>query len=310
MADKRLQVFFTVGKMLSFTKAAACLEMTQPAVTFQVRQLEEEYKVRLFDRAHNKIDLTEAGKSVYAFAERIFTVYSEMDYCMREMVGEVSGNLRIGAGQLSAQYLIPALLAEFQEEHKKIHIKLQVASNYNIISLIENNFIDVGVISGNKKINNMVLEPFYQQELVLAVPKQHELAKYEQVTMNELIRFSWIMSEESSSIREIINQYLLDSNVDMNDLNITMELGSAEAIKTAIESGRGISILPKETFAKEVALGTLVAINFDKKMTQSVSFIYKEQKFPLKVVSELINYVKEISDIDYLPRSSNTILES
>ena len=82
------------------------------------------------------------------------------------------------------------------------------------------------------------------------------------------------------------------------------------AIKSAIESGRGISILPKETFAKEVALGSLLAIPFDKKMSQPVSFIYKEQKFPLKIVNELLNYVKEISDMDYLPHSSNTVLES
>lgn len=310
MADKRLQVFYTVGKMLSFTKAAEVLDMTQPAVTFQVRQLEEQYKVRLFDRAHNKIDLTNAGKSVFKFAERIFSVYSEMDFHMQELTREVCGTLKLGAGEVAAQYLIPSFLTEFQKKFKKIHIKLQVDSNENIVSLIENNYIDVGVVEGARQFKNMVQQTFFNQELVLAIPRSHELAKSEQVSLNKLLRFPWVMNNESSTIRQTINKYLTEEKIDKNDLDIVMELGSAEAIKSAIESGRGISILPKETFAKEVALGSLLAISFDKKMSMPVSFIYKEQKFPIKLVNELLMYAKDIFDMDYLPQSFNAVLES
>jgi DNA-binding transcriptional LysR family regulator len=97
MADRRLQVFHTVARLLSFTKAAESLHMTQPAVTFQVRQLEEQFNTRLFDRTHNRISLTDAGSRVYEYADRIFELYSEMENGVREITGEISGSLTIGA---------------------------------------------------------------------------------------------------------------------------------------------------------------------------------------------------------------------
>jgi len=96
MADRRLQVFHTVARLLSFTKAADALHMTQPAVTFQVRQLEEYFNTRLFDRTHNRISLTEAGQRVYGFADQIFRLYDEMEGSVRELTGDISGVLMIG----------------------------------------------------------------------------------------------------------------------------------------------------------------------------------------------------------------------
>ena len=130
---------------------------------------------------------------------------------MQQITGEVSGILRIGASQVSAQYLIPSLLAEFQDQYPKIYIKLSVAPSNDIISLLENNFIDVGIIEDAKDTNNMLIKSFYQQELMLVVPKNHELARYEQVTMSELMRFPWVMREETSNTRIKINQYIKDN---------------------------------------------------------------------------------------------------
>jgi len=110
MSDRRLQVFHTVARLLSFTKAADNLHMTQPAVTFQVRQLEEQFNTRLFDRTHNRISLTEAGKRVFDFSGRIFELYSEMENAVKDMTGDVSGILMIGASTTIAEYMLPALL--------------------------------------------------------------------------------------------------------------------------------------------------------------------------------------------------------
>ena len=110
MADRRLQVFHTVARLLSFTKAAETLHMTQPAVTFQVRQLEEHFNTRLFDRTHNRINLTDAGRQVYAFADRIFELYAEMESSVREITGEIRGALTIGASTTIAEYMLPPCL--------------------------------------------------------------------------------------------------------------------------------------------------------------------------------------------------------
>ena len=110
MADRRLQVFHTVARLLSFTKAAETLHMTQPAVTFQIRQLEEHFNTRLFDRTHNRISLTAAGERVHEYAEKIIVLYGEMDSRVRELTGDVSGILIIGASTTIAEYVLPGLL--------------------------------------------------------------------------------------------------------------------------------------------------------------------------------------------------------
>ncbi|MCP4042583.1 MAG: LysR family transcriptional regulator, partial [Gammaproteobacteria bacterium] len=110
MADRRLQVFHTVARLLSFTKAADALHMTQPAVTFQVRQLEEYFNTRLFDRTHNRISLTEAGERVYRYAGQIFQLYEEMESSVKNLTGDISGVLMLGASMSVAEYMLPSLL--------------------------------------------------------------------------------------------------------------------------------------------------------------------------------------------------------
>ena len=114
MADRRLKVFHTVARLLNFTKAADALHMTQPAVTFQIRQLEEYFNTRLFDRTHNRVSLTEAGQRVYTFSDRIFELYDEMENAIREMTGDVSGVVTLGASTTIAEYMLPFLLGDFK----------------------------------------------------------------------------------------------------------------------------------------------------------------------------------------------------
>ena len=135
MADRRLQVFHTVARLLSFTKAAESLHMTQPAVTFQVRQLEEYFNTRLFDRTHNKVNLTPAGKKVYEFADRIFDLYDEMENSVRELTGEISGALTIGASTTIAEYMLPTLLGEFKAKYPDVAPKIKVAELQGLLAV-------------------------------------------------------------------------------------------------------------------------------------------------------------------------------
>ena len=115
MPDRRLQVFLATARHLSFTKAAEALQMSQPAVTFQIRQLEEEFNTRLFDRAHSSISLTEAGKCVYRYAGKIFGLYTDMENAVREHIGEI-GVIMVGASTTIGDYRLPSLLGEFKRE--------------------------------------------------------------------------------------------------------------------------------------------------------------------------------------------------
>jgi DNA-binding transcriptional LysR family regulator len=132
MADRRLQVFHAVAKQLSFTKAAEVLFMTQPAVTFQIKQLEEHFNTRLFDRGHGRIALTPAGELVLAYAEKILGLSSEMDVRLAEMTGEIGGSLLVGASTTIAEFMLPRILGEFKSLHPNVRPRLVVANSESI----------------------------------------------------------------------------------------------------------------------------------------------------------------------------------
>lgn len=292
MADRRLQVFHTVARLLSFTKAAEHLHMTQPAVTFQVRQLEEYFNTRLFDRTHNRISLTAAGERVYHFADRIFDLYGEMDNAVRELTGEVSGVLLLGASTTIAEYMLPALLGNFKTKYPDVNIRLQVANTDQIVSMIENNSIDLGVVEASVSNKNLVVETCRMDQMVLIVPKGHALANESRVSMSRIADFPYICREEGSGTREVVLEHLNAGGVDTCNLNIVMELGSPEAVKGAVEAGMGVSIISRATVAKELALDTLVAINIDPPLERPFSFVHQKQKFRLRAIEKLLEFAR------------------
>jgi len=293
MADRRLQVFYTVARLLSFTKAAESLHMTQPAVTFQVRQLEEHFNTRLFDRTHNRISLTEAGHRVYGYADKIFALYNEMENGVREMTGEISGSLTIGASTTIAEYMLPSLLGDFKKRYPDINIHLKVSNTEGIVSMVENNTIDLGVVEAPVANKNLVMEKCRADHLTAIVPPDHVEAGREYFTYKDLLKYPFISREEGSGTREVINEYLelVGSNGEM--LNISMELGSPEAVKGAVEAGMGISVVSAATVQKELKLGTLVAINLNPPLERPFSFVHQKQKFRMRVMDELLSFAQD-----------------
>jgi DNA-binding transcriptional LysR family regulator len=292
MADRRLQVFHTVARQLSFTKAAESLHMTQPAVTFQVRQLEEYFNTRLFDRTHNRISLTDAGVRVYEYADRIFELYAEMENAVREMTGEISGMLMIGASTTIAEYMLPALLGDFKQKYPDVQVHLKVANTDGIVSMVENNVIDLGVVEAPVLNKNLVVDECRKDQLVAIVPTKHPLADRDAVRVTELLEYPYIGREEGSGTREVIYEYLSDLGLDANDVHISMELGSPEAIKGAVEAGMGVSIVSRVTIQKELQLGTLVALNLDPSLERPFAFVHQKQKFRRRAMNELLEFAR------------------
>lgn len=293
MADRRLQVFHTVARLLSFTKAAETLHMTQPAVTFQVRQLEEYFNTRLFDRTHNRISLTEAGARVFEYADKIFIIYSEMENAVRDLTGEVSGVLMIGASTTIAEYMLPALLGDFKAKYPDVNIRLQVANTDGIVSMIENNVIDLGVVEAPVTNKNLVVEKCRSDHMVLAVPPGHPLASEKIIPISRLTEFPYICREEGSGTREVMFEALAQEGIDASNMNMVMELGSPEAVKGAVEADMGISILSRATINKELMLGTLVAVDLDHSIDRPFSFVHQKQKFRLRAMETLLDFARD-----------------
>jgi DNA-binding transcriptional LysR family regulator len=293
MSDRRLKVFHTVAKLLSFTKAAEALHMTQPAVTFQVRQLEEYFNTRLFDRTHNKVNLTPAGERVAEFAERIFDLYSEMENSVRDLTGEISGALTIGASTTIAEYMLPALLGEFKNRYPDINLRLKVSNSEGIVSMVEHNVIDLGVVESQVSNKNLIVEVCHDDQLVVVAAPDHELVKRgAKVKAAEIVKYPFVSREEGSGTREVIMQYLIDENVNPGEMNFCLELGSPEAIKGAVEAGMGITIISRSIIDKELKLNTLCELQLDPPLSRPFSFVRQRQKFRVTVMEELLEFAQ------------------
>ncbi len=296
MADRRLQVFYTVAKLLSFTKAAESLHMTQPAVTFQIRQLEEYFNTRLFDRTHNKISLTEAGEHVYGYAERIIALYNEMDNQVRTLTGDVIGILVVGASTTIAEYRLPSLLGEFQSQFQDVKLRLRVSNTVGIVHMVENNEIDVGIVEAPVQNKNLVVKVCWHDQLMLVCPPNHPLGSKNSVAIKEILPVPFICREEGSGTRNVIAQYLKKRGFSLNDLNLIMEFGSPESIKSAVESGLGVTLISESTLNKELKLGTLTAVPLDPPMTRPFSIVYQRQKFRLRAMEEFLKFAEQRCD--------------
>lgn len=296
MADRRLQVFFTVARLLSFTKAAESLHMTQPAVTFQIRQLEEFFNTRLFDRTHNKISLTEAGEEVFGYAERIIGLYTEMDNQVRKLTGDVIGVLVIGASTTIAEYRIPTILGEFQKNFSDVKLRLKISNTDGVVRMVENNEIDVGVVEAPVNNENLVIKVCWCDQLMVICQPGHELAGRESISVEKLLPYPFIGREEGSGTRNVISSYFDEFAQNYGNLKKTMEFGSPESVKSAVEAGLGISIISETTLAKELQLGTLSAIPLDPPMKRPFSIVYQRQKFRLRAMDEFLEFADEFCD--------------
>ena len=292
MSDRRLQVFYTVARLLSFTKAAETLHMTQPAVTFQVRQLEDHFNTRLFDRTHNKIVLTDAGQKVYFYAEKIFELNSEMEHSLRALSEDTSGTLSIGGSTTIAQYTFPTLLKGFREKYPELSIRICEANTEGIVAKVESSMIDLGIVEAPDSNQDLDVDIFRADELVLIMHPEHELAKREYVKPLDIINLPFITREEGSGTKSVIFDYFTKHNIEKNNINICMELGNSESVKGAVETGIGVSILSKTTIEKELQLKRLSYVPLNPKLTRNFYFVKKRHKFRLKVTDELINYAK------------------
>ncbi len=293
MADRRLQVFHTVARLLSFTKAAETLHMTQPAVTFQIRQLEEHFNTRLFDRTHNRISLTAAGDRVFEYAEKIITLYGEMDSRVRELTGDVSGILIIGASTTIAEYVLPGLLGEFQLRYPDVNVRLSVSNSLGIVHLVENNSVDVGIVESPVSNKNLAVEVCWEDELMFICPPHHTMAKKKALPVQELVTLPYLCREEGSGTRDVISDYLTQNGIHLSEMNLCMEFGSPESIKSAVEAGLGVSIVSRATVGKELKLKTLVALPLVPPLVRPFSFVYQRQKFRLRAVEEFMNFAHE-----------------
>jgi len=293
MADRRLQVFHAVAKHLSFTKAAEALFMTQPAVTFQIRQLEEHINTRLFDRAHGRIALTPAGLLALGYAERILALSAELDTRLKEISGQVAGPLLIGASTTIAEFLLPQVLGEFKSRFPGVVPRLFVANSEAVQARIAERTLDLGFIEGDSHLPSLAADICCDDELQVVCAPSHPLAKAKVATPKSLTEHSYISREPGSGTREVIDRYLQKVGVSPDSLQVVMELGSPEALKGLVSTGLGFAVMSRASVTKETQLGQLVRIPLAPRLTRHLSVVYPKERFHSLLVSGFVQFAKE-----------------
>jgi DNA-binding transcriptional LysR family regulator len=286
-------VFHAVAKHLSFTKAAEALFMTQPAVTFQIRQLEEQFNTRLFDRTHGRITLTPAGTMALDYAERILGLSSELDTRLKEISGQVAGPLLIGASTTIAEFLLPRVLGEFKASYPAVVPRLFVANSEAVQGRISERTLDLGFIEGDSHLPSLVTDVCCDDELRVVCAPSHPLASLKSVAPKDLMEHAYVSREPGSGTREVIDHYLQKAGVQPDALQVVMELGSPEALKGLVATGLGFTIMSRAIAALEVKLGRLAQIPLSPPLIRHLSVVYPKERFHSRLVNEFVQFAKE-----------------
>lgn len=292
MADRRLQVFHAVAKQMSFTKAAEVLFMTQPAVTFQIKQLEEHYNIRLFERGHGRISLTPAGTLVLDYADRILGLSNELETRLKEITGRISGPLLIGASTTIAEFMLPQVLGEFKARYSEVQAKLFVANSETIENRVAEHTLDIGLIEAPSHLPALLTEACCEDELQVILAPGHPLAEHKQIAPGQLLQYPYISREAGSGTREFTDLYFRRVGISPDDLDVEMELGSPEALKGVVAAGVGFAIMSRMAVEKEKKLGELIALPLAPKLIRTLSLVYPKEKFRSRLVNAFVDFAK------------------
>jgi DNA-binding transcriptional LysR family regulator len=293
MDDHKLKVFCTVAETKSFSKTSEIIHLTQPAVSLQVQALEEMYETKLFDRSGGTVTLTNSGELLYKYAKEILGLYASARRDINAMIGLVKGNLSVGASSTIGNYLLPSVIVTFRRNHPRIWTNLIVGNTRLVIEKLLAGEIDLGLVEGDVAKHNLVVEKLLPDELVLIMSPDHEWAKRKNISISELTKEPLIMREKGSGTRQMIEKSLEENKVNVDELMVSLYLGSTEAIKTAVEDGLGVSIISAWAARKEIKAGTLVANRFkDAKLTRHFSLIMRKKGFTSHTLSEFLEFLK------------------
>lgn len=252
MFDFRLKVFHTVAKRLNLTKAAEELFITQPAVTKHIHEIENYYKCKLFTRNGTKIKLTSAGLILLNYTENIFNIYRDLEFDLSALNENVKSTIKLGASTTVAQYVLPKYLAAFKLKFPDIHIELTDDNTEHIEKLLTENKIDLGIVEGKTKRQNIKYAPFIKDEIVLCTSNTNKAIKKTTITLAELQKLPIVIREQGSGSLEVVAAALKNVDIKLSQLQTDIVLESSESIKSYLLYSNSFAFLSIHSILKEL----------------------------------------------------------
>ncbi len=288
--ERNLKIFYEVAKRLNMTEAADALRISQPAVSQTIRELEQEYGIRLFDRIGRRLYLTQGGDCFYQYVRRILNLFDECSKTLKELNGAHQGRLKIGASATIGIYMLTGTVGEFHKTHPDVDVSITIENTRIIAGLILENKVDFAFVEGLVDAAEIAMEPFWDDELVFIVPPGHPWTRLERPGSALLAAERLIMREPGSGTRTIIENALQNRGVTYQ---VGLELGNIEAVKKAVEAGLGVSCLSARCVAQEIRDRRIQTVQFaDLRITRKLKLIYHKDKYLTELFKTFIAFCK------------------
>ncbi|KAF0167158.1 MAG: LysR family transcriptional regulator [Rhodocyclaceae bacterium] len=293
MTLSQLRTFRTVARLNSFSRAAEELHLTQPAVSAQIVAMENALKIKVFHRRGKIITLTEPGRTALSCAEDIHLRIGQMQRELEDLGELNAGSLHIGASLIVGVYLLPEVLARFQEKYPLVELAVKVEPAWHIVNLILRNELDVGIIGEGTPVTDerLAVKPILRDELIVIVPPNHPLAEAGSISPAELAGMPFVLPAKTSASGECIQEKLAAEGITLHSV---MELGNVGAVKRAVEAGMGVSIVSRYAVLRELQDGRLKSLSVSGiKLERQLSLCWHHGKPFSKLTTAFIHFIQK-----------------
>jgi DNA-binding transcriptional LysR family regulator len=272
---EQLRTFLEVSRLRSFSKAAEKLSVTQPAISAQIRSLENEVGTRLFDRDGGKVTFTAAGRVFEPFAEHVLSCHAHIGVTIAELQRSPRGEISISANEATSLYVLPAVFAQFKRQYSRVGLKVVRADRAHTLEAVLNREVDFGIVSLPLKDARLMIESLHRDEVVLVMSATHPLASRETLTLAEVLEHPLLLPE-SGRQRDQIDDHFRAENAQPR---IAMEVESSELLKRLIGAGLGMGFLPRAVVATEVAAGTLSTAKVEgMRILRELALVFRKER--------------------------------
>jgi DNA-binding transcriptional LysR family regulator len=293
MDTRQLAAFCAVVERKSFSQAAERLGVTQPAVSLQVRSLEKRVGRKLLDRSGRRVEPTEAGLAFYRGAQRMLQLEEQLvEELEAEAGGELAGTLGVGASTGPGSTVVPVLLCEFQRVNPGVAVSLAISDTQTVVDRVAERELELGVVGAARRHRGVVFEPFFRDEVVLAVPPGHRFAG-RTVALDELRREPLIVMQEGAGVRQVIEDELRAAGTRLRDLE-PLELGLQESVKAAVTAGYGVTFISRTAIEADLAAGTLAAARLrGLDPARQISLVRSAGRSPTRAAEAFLAFARE-----------------
>jgi DNA-binding transcriptional LysR family regulator len=294
MDTRQLAAFCAVVERRSFSQAAERLGVTQPAVSLQVRSLEKRLGRKLLDRSGRRVEPTEAGAALYRSAQRMLQLEEQLvDELQAADGGELGGTLHLGASTGPGSTVVPVLLCEFQRANPGVGVSLSISDTQTVVDRVAERELELGVVGAARRHRGVVFEPFFRDEVVLAVPPGHAFAD-RTVTLAELRGEPLIVMQEGAGVRQVIEDELRSAGVRLRDLEPRLELGLQESVKAAVAAGFGVTFISRAGISADLAAGTLATARVEGlDPARDISLVRSAGRSPTRAAEAFLDFARE-----------------